>query len=81
MARKQNRLSRKQKARMNELSKFVIDFGRYHGKRLEAIPDDYIEWLASRECQDKSAQWVARQYLAERKKLGLYPIPTKEVVS
>jgi uncharacterized protein (DUF3820 family) len=43
--------------------------GRHRGRRLDDIPLDYVRWLAS-ECEDQTANWLARQFLAATKHNG-----------
>lgn len=57
---------KKHQTRSQKLGDFRIDFGRHRGKRLRELPADYLFWVASNECHDRTIQWVARQYLKER---------------
>lgn len=41
----------------------TISFGQYKGKPLEHLPEDYVEWLLSGECQ--SASWELKRALRE----------------
>lgn len=41
----------------------TISFGQYKGKKLTDLPEDYVEWLLSGDCQ--AASWELRRALKE----------------
>lgn len=55
------------KEALPNLDEYQIDFGKYKGKLIKEVPDDYLEWAVDNMEKNSKFKSLAKQILKERK--------------